>query len=92
MAHRESFQFHIPPAGQTLQVACFGTRELLLRPCVDCGLITGRFCDHCRAADRLPGEAWADGQRTPLCSHCDNKHDACHFCRGQLWCAPPQRR
>eukprot|EP00975_Prorocentrum_lima_P040090 8421035-Prorocentrum_lima.AAC.1 len=42
------------------------------RPCVDCGLMTGRFCDWCLAADRLPGEVRAAGQMTPLCSHCDN--------------------
>ena len=24
------------------------------RPCVDCGCITGRFCDFCYAVDRIP--------------------------------------
>ena len=73
----------------SLDVLAFGTEEQLCRPCVDCGLVTGRFCDYCRAADRLPDEVWVDNQMTPLCSHCDNKYDACHFCRGQLWCVPP---
>ena len=57
-------------------------------PCVDCGLWTGRFCDYCRAADRVPSERWCDGQPTPLCSQCDNKYRACHFCRRITWCQP----
>ena len=65
------------------------TKEMLNRPCVDCGLKTGRFCDWCKAAGRLPNEDWADGQMTPLCSNCDNKRGACHFCRGEQWCMPP---
>ena len=67
----------------------FGTEDQFWRPCVDCGLATGSFCDYCRAADRLPDELWVHNQMTPLCSHCDNKYGACHFCRGQLWCVPP---
>ena len=63
----------------------------LIRPCVDCGLMTGRFCDYCNAADRLPDEEWAPNQATPLCSQCDNNHDKCHFCRGQHWCVPPPK-
>ena len=35
-----------------------------------------------------PDEVWADNQMTPLCTHCDRKWDACHFCRGQQWCVP----
>ena len=65
----------------SLQVISAGTSETLVRPCVDCGKKTGRFCDYCRAADRIPNENWADRQMTPLCSDCDNKHDRCHFCR-----------
>ena len=75
-----------------MQVLATGSEEMLNRPCVDCGLITGRFCDYCLASDRMPGEVWAAGQMTPLCSYCDNKHDACHFCRGQTWCTPPPHR
>jgi hypothetical protein len=65
-----------------MEVFACGSVEMLMRPCVDCGRKTGRFCDHCRAKDRLPLEEWAPGQMTPLCSVCDDKFDACHFCRG----------
>ena len=64
----------------------------LCRPCVDCGQITGRFCDYCFAEDRIPDERWAAGQSTPLCSKCDNTHDCCHFCRGVNWARPPAWR
>jgi len=63
----------------------------LIRPCVDCGTRTGRFCDgiprdygafiDCFAADRCPSEQWETNQRTPLCSTCDEAFDLCHFCR-----------
>ena len=72
-----------------VQVLGLGARDTLVRPCVDCGLMTGRFCDYCRAADRLPDETWAHNQLTPLCHYCDNKHDECHYCRRQIWCTPP---
>ena len=65
-----------------LEVFVVGSKEVLCRPCVDCGLYTGRFCDYCYAADRIPDEKWERGQLTPLCSYCDNRYDACHFCRG----------
>ena len=63
--------------------------EMLVRPCVDCGRHTGCFCDWCYAKDRDPGDKWADGQHTPLCSTCDDKHSMCHFCRGLMWTTPP---
>ena len=69
-----------------------GDEAMLCRPCADCGLVTGRFCDWCFAADRVPCEQWAYNQQTPLCSRCDNRHGACHFCRGLDWCTPPPRR
>ena len=72
-----------------MEVLAWGDEKMLIRPCVDCGLMTGRYCDWCHAADRCPNEQWAKGQMTPLCSYCDNKLDACHFCRGLSWCAPP---
>ena len=56
-----------------LQVIATGSTEMLNRPCVDCGLVTGSFCDHCRAAVRCPDEVWADHQMTPLFTHCDRK-------------------
>ena len=69
------------------------TAMKLIRPCVDCGLWTGGFCDYCKAAaDRLPEEEWGANPMTPLCSVCDNKYDECHFCRGQPWRVPPPRR
>ena len=63
--------------------------DILFRPCVDCGLKTGYFCDFCKAKDRLPNEVWADNQFTPLCTRCDHMYYACHFCRKTIWCAPP---
>ena len=81
-------------------ILCFGDPKTLKRPCVDCGLVTGRFCDgpkgesgpQCFASEKVPDERWVQNQRTPLCSHCDNKHGKCHFCRGLLWCTPPRWR
>ena len=65
---------------------------MLNRPCVDCGLVTGSFCDYCEAAKRCPDEEWATHQMTPLCTKCDRKWHACHFCRGQQWCVPETHR
>ena len=76
-------------ARYSMGVLAWGDEDMLCRPCVDCGLYTGRFCDWCYAADRLPDEEWAVGQLTPLCSRCDNKHDACHYCRGLSWVPLP---
>ena len=73
----------------TLEVMAFGTVEMFNRPCVDCGRITGNFCDYCLAKDRAEDEEWAAGQRTPLCTPCDRSFDMCHFCRGQLWAQQP---
>ena len=64
-----------------MEVLAFGTPEMLTRPCVDCGKITGSFCDYCRAADRMPTQTWAQNQATPLCMTCDRKYDKCRFCR-----------
>ena len=62
---------------------------ILFRPCVDCGKMTGIFCDFCLAQDRDPKGKYAPGQHTPLCSKCDRKFDMCHYCRKMLWAAPP---
>ena len=81
-----------PLMRQTFEVLAVAEEHqpcLLLRPCVDCGLKTGCYCDYCKAVDRLPDEQWAKGQMTPLCTKCDKKQGACHFCRGLLWCVPP---
>ena len=52
-------------------VAFVEEANILLRPCVDCGLRMCCFCDFCKAKDRLPNEVWADNQFTPLCTRCD---------------------
>ena len=79
---------------QVLAYAETAEEEELLRnsSCVDCGRRTGSFCDFCKAADRLPNQRWVANQQTPLCSVCDQAHDACHFCRGLLWVTPPPFR
>ena len=83
---KAELEFHAMAA---LQVYAVGSPELLIRPCVDCGLKTGGYCDKCLAEDRMPEEEWAEGQRTPLCSRCDNKYSGlCHYCRAQAWCVP----
>ena len=70
-------------------------------PCVDCGLLTGNFCDgepvavgydRCFAANRVPEDYSFVGkgsQRTPLCSYCETLFDYCRFCRGVMSCTPP---
>ena len=83
---------HNTPFAADMSIICVSDQETLVRPCVDCGQMTGRFCDYCYAADRCPDERWAPNQLTPLCSRCDNTHDKCHFCRGQAWCVPPAWR
>ena len=85
------------PDQVALQALAVGTQAELCRPCVDCGLFTGCYCDgndwgECFAADRVPQEHWANNQRTPLCTTCDRRFGMCHFCRGQLWVVPPAHR
>ena len=72
-----------------LALAAAGVPATLCRPCEDCGLITGRFCDSCFAIDRVPSEVWAAGQLTPLCSSCRNRYGKCHYCRGMTWVTAP---
>ena len=82
--------------GAPLEVFAWATADdpgILMRACVDCGRVTGRFCDYCTAASRFPqgdasGRMWAAGQMTPLCSDCDNFRDGCHYCLG-LWVTRP---
>ena len=75
----------------TLQVSAVGDSKMMHRPCVDCGLVTGCFCDYCFAQDRDPTGEYAEGQHTPLCTDCDRKFDMCHFCRKMMWATPPPR-
>ena len=63
----------------------------LLRPCVDCGLVTGSFCESsCFAEDWLGSkhEDWNDNQSTPRCTACDARYKHCHFCLGKAWVTP----
>ena len=55
-----------------------GDANILHRPCVDCGLVTGCFCDYCFAEDRDPSGEYASGQHTPLCTDCDREFEMCH--------------
>ena len=79
-----------------MEVLAAGTPEELNRPCVECGLITGRFCDEwefktgfkCFASERIPSLRWVQGQRTPFCSGCERKLGCCYFCRGVASCTP----
>ena len=82
----------IPPSNPAIYA--FGSVDMLTRPCVDCGQITGNYCDFCKAIDRDPNQEWAPGQCTPLCSICDKARNACHFCKHIPWVTPPphQRR
>ena len=77
--------------GHPMRVLASGEPSMLCRPCVDCGLRTGCFCDHCLAEARCPDEKWAPGQMTPLCSKCDTRYDSCHYCRGVIWCTPREK-
>ena len=91
--------FQVRTVGESLVALCKGPTELLMRPCVDCGLVTGRYCDGeeedagppCFAENRIPNEVWIENQRTPLCSVCDNLHNRCRFCRGMFSCTPPKK-
>jgi hypothetical protein len=84
-----------------LVVKAYGDKDLLHRPCVDFGLMTGRYGEtmkqkshavwqggFCSAQDRIPSERWAPGQSTPLCKSCEDRYGACHFCRRAKWCTP----
>ena len=64
-----------------LNVMAYADANVLQRPCVDCGLVTGCFCDYCHAKDRDPSGHYTEGQGTPLCTDCDREFEMCHFCR-----------
>ena len=65
--------------------------NVFAKPCVDCGLLTGNWCEtlvangQCFAAMRVPGGQWQPGQRTPLCTGCERARGACHWCRRAPW-------
>ena len=72
-------------------------------PCVDCGLMTGNFCDgsgmsvgfdRCFAANRVPRDYPPEvykQMRTPLCPYCETCFEHCRFCRGVKSCTPAVR-
>ena len=82
-----------------------GTPTLV--PCVDCGLITGNYCDgspevghlRCFAVDRAPQDYTPPPdddsigrQQTPLCLYCKACFNFCRFCRGVSSCTPQATR
>ena len=84
-----------------MEVHAEGATALLYRPCVECGLSTGNYCDDlevsfrgppCLAKERVPKETWAPGQRTPLCSVCERKYVSCRYCRRVSGCSPPAQK
>jgi hypothetical protein len=72
-------------------------------PCVDCGLLTGNFCDGsphsvgyngCFSVKRVPKDYPSEmygGMYTPLCTYCETRFGYCRFCRGVASCTPPNR-
>eukprot|EP01050_Picozoa_sp_SAG11_P009308 SAG11_NODE_865_length_6832_cov_21.731026_3_plen_151_part_00 len=83
-----------------------GSREELFRQCEWCRNGTGNYCETwaaprasaennwqggvCLAAQRIPQEQWQPGQRTPLCTQCEERFKACPYCcreAGQPWAA-----
>ena len=55
----------------------------LIRPCVDCGLLTGNWCEASCFAENWLGsklEDWQDSQITPHCTFCEKNYQFCHFC------------
>ena len=76
-------------AAVELQSLCAGAALRLVRPCCDCGMWTGGFCENeCFATQHIPSELWELNQRTPHCSNCWRRYGACHFCRGVHHCRP----
>ena len=87
-----------------LKVRTFGAIDDLNRPCVECGLITGNYCETlsqvghplwqggiCLASERIPSEKWQQCQSTPLCCGCEILYGACRFCRGVHGCTQPTK-
>ena len=67
-------------------------------PCVDCGLMTGNFCDggifcaydQCFASEKIPADYGSNGkQRTPLYSYCETRFVFFRFCHKEHGCTPP---
>ena len=68
-------------------------QEVFNKPCIDCGRITGNFCDgvhgDCYAEDTNTVDKFQPGQRTPLCTVCEKHYTLCRVCRGSHGCTPP---
>ena len=92
----------VAPNSVAMHVHAFGDREMLIRPCVDCGLETGSYCETlsafdgelgvCPAVRWMPTETWSPGQCTPFCAVCEARYGACHFCREVPSCTPPRHQ
>ena len=87
-----------PRPAQVLWVAPPGAPTSF--PCVDCGLLTGNFCeggprlnyeDLCFASLWVPQAYEESSQRTPLCTFCETLSRHCRFCRGEEGCTPATR-
>ena len=68
----------------------YGTCDDLRRPCVDCGLYTGCFCDGL-PSPQLCRPKIGKGNRRP-CAPCDRRMEICHFCRGVPQITSPAHR
>ena len=72
-------------------------RGMYTRPCDDCRLFTGNWCDgitpgeRCLASNWTSSGTWGTHQGTPLCSICDRHFASCHYCRVIAWCRPAVR-
>jgi hypothetical protein len=59
------------------------TRPEYELPCIDCGLLTGNWCDSC---EKIMMDA---GKRlTPLCTGCEEEKLRCHQCDGVAMATP----
>ena len=69
--------------------------EQVNRPCVDCGLVTGGWCEgrygQCPANHWIPTETWRANRSSPLCSKCEEHFLWCHLCRHVTWSRPASR-
>ena len=64
--------------------------EVLIRPCVTCGMLTTDYCPKrsCAAIRWIPSERWAFAQGTPLCDMCYEDSEMCRYCEGTPSCTP----
>ena len=72
-----------------MQTFAVGDAATLNRPCIDCGRVTGNYCDSyprniCLARLRKPRERWEPNQRTPFCRECESHEPYCRYCRAEV--------